>query len=109
MSDDGKIAQRLKQGGVLSTTLLTLFMDDNIKLIWRETIGATVSSGSSASAVIQWITADEAATDHCCSDSWIWLITIAAYGGTNTMWRNAKSLYMGEGIILVHGNWVIEL
>ena len=42
LSDDGKISQGLKQGGVLSTSLLTLYMDDKIKLIQRESIGATV-------------------------------------------------------------------
>ena len=42
MSDDGKILQGLKQGGVLSTSLLILYMDEKIKLIQRENIGATV-------------------------------------------------------------------
>ena len=44
LSSDGKISQGLKQGGVLSTSLLTLYMDDKIKLIQRESIGAMVGS-----------------------------------------------------------------
>ena len=42
LSKDGKIKQGLKQGGVLSTSLLTLFMDDKIKMVQREGIGATI-------------------------------------------------------------------
>ena len=42
LSDDGKILQGLKQGGVLSTSLLTLYMDDKIKMIQRASIGAMV-------------------------------------------------------------------
>ena len=42
LSGDGKISQVPKQGGVLSTSLLTLYMDDKIKLIQRENIGAMV-------------------------------------------------------------------
>ena len=42
LSEDGRIEQGLKQGGVLSTSLLTLFMDDKIKMIQREGYGATI-------------------------------------------------------------------
>ena len=42
MSGDGKIEQGLKQGGILSTSMLTLFMDDKIRTIVEARIGATI-------------------------------------------------------------------
>ena len=42
LSRNGKIEQGLKQGCVLSTCLLVLFMDDKIKAIQKEGIGAAI-------------------------------------------------------------------
>ena len=42
ISGDGRIEQGLKQGGVLSTSMLTLFMDDKIKMMLKAGIGATI-------------------------------------------------------------------
>ena len=42
MSGDGKIEQGLKQGGILSTSMLTLFMDDKIRTMVEARIGATI-------------------------------------------------------------------
>ena len=41
-SAHGRIEQGLKQGGVLSTTLLTLFMDDKIRQVQKEEVGAEI-------------------------------------------------------------------
>ena len=41
-SDDGKIEQGLKQGGILSTSMLTLFMGDKIRTMVEAQIGATI-------------------------------------------------------------------
>ena len=42
MSGDGKIEQGLKQGGVLSTSMLTMFMDDKIRAMLDARVGATI-------------------------------------------------------------------
>ena len=46
LSSHGRIEQGLKQGGVLSTTLLTLFMDDKIRKIHMENLGAKIGRKS---------------------------------------------------------------
>ena len=108
MSTDGKIDQGLKQGGVLSTSLLTLFMDDKIKMIQRENIGATI--GRKRVGIIAY--ADDEVLISCNPEELQRLLDVAQH---SCLWRyrynvpNVKSLSMERGAMIAGGTWAMKM